>query len=206
MSIIDKQTLTEESARESGNILLIVAARMARGELFTPLRYVSELPQKAVGMRTFRDALERSEETLLREVHKIVDGHDRMAKKLKETEAKLEAAEKRIAELEALIVNEWRGHDGKWRPESLGLDELVYLKTRKQELKIPYPAGKVMWMHSGGDMDVMAYKLATPQARTATVKIPYLPADCDRTEAHFKYQEAIREAGIEIAAGIGKGE
>ncbi|CAH3477252.1 TPA: ead/Ea22-like family protein [Enterobacter hormaechei] len=105
MSIIDKQTLTEESARESGNILLIVAARMARGELFTPLRYVSELPQKAVGMRTFRDALERSEETLLREVHKIVDGHDRMAKKLKETEAKLEAAEKRIAELEALEVN-----------------------------------------------------------------------------------------------------
>lgn len=121
-------------------------------------------------------------------------------------EARAEAAEKRIAELEALIVNEWRGHDGKWRPESLGLDELVYLKTRKQEMKIPYPAGKVMWMHSGGDMDVMAYKLATPQARTATVKIPYLPADCDRTEAHFKYQEAIREAGIEIAAGIGKGE
>lgn len=77
----------------------------------------------------------------------------------------------RIAELEALIVNEWIEHDGKWRPESLGLDELVYLKTRKQELKIPYPAGKVMWMHSGGDMDVMAYKLATPQARTATVKI-----------------------------------
>ncbi len=101
MSNIDKQALTDESARESGNILLIVAARMARGELFTPLRYVSELPQKAVGMRTFRDALERSEETLLREVHKIVDGHDRMAKKLKETEEKLEAAEKRIAELEA---------------------------------------------------------------------------------------------------------
>lgn len=107
MSNIDKQALTDESARESGNILLIVAARMARGELFTPLRYVSELPQKAVGMRTLRDALERSEETLLREVHKIVDGHDRMAKKLKETEAKLESAEKLIAELEAreVIVN-----------------------------------------------------------------------------------------------------
>lgn len=104
MSNIDKQTLTEESARESGNILLIVAARMARGELFTPLRYVSELPQKAIGMRTFRDALERSEETLQREVHKIVDGHGRMAKKLRETEEKLEAAEKRIAELEAREV------------------------------------------------------------------------------------------------------
>lgn len=44
---------------------------------------------------------ERSEETLQREVCKIVDGHDRLQKKLKEAEAKLEAAEKRIAELEA---------------------------------------------------------------------------------------------------------
>lgn len=44
-------------------------------------------------------------------------------------------------------------------------------------------------------------RIAELEART--VKLPYLPADCDRTEAHFKYQEAIREAGIEIAAGIG---
>lgn len=99
MSNIDKQALTAESARESGNILLIVAARMARRELFTPLHYVSELPQKVVSMRVFREALERSEETLQREVCKIVDGHDRMQKKLKEAEAKLETAEKRIAEL-----------------------------------------------------------------------------------------------------------
>lgn len=101
MSNIDKKALTAESARESGNILLIVAARMARRELFTPLHYVSELPQKVVSMRVFREALERSEETLQREVCKIVDGHDRLQKKLKEAEVKLEAAEKRIAELEA---------------------------------------------------------------------------------------------------------
>ncbi|WP_336222993.1 hypothetical protein [Enterobacter bugandensis] len=101
MSNIDKQALTAESARESGNILLIVAARMTRRELFTPLHYVSELPQKVVSMRVFREALERSEETLQREVCKIVDGHDRMQKKLKEAEEKLEAAEKRIAEFEA---------------------------------------------------------------------------------------------------------
>ena len=99
MSNIDKRA-TDESARESGNLLLIVAARMARRELFTPLHYVSELPQKAVSMRVFREALERSEETLQREVCKIVDGHDRMQKKLKEAEERLEAAEKRIAELE----------------------------------------------------------------------------------------------------------
>ncbi|MFV5052066.1 ead/Ea22-like family protein [Klebsiella quasipneumoniae] len=87
----------------------------------------------------------------------------------------LDIAEKRIAELESRTVTDWIEHDGKWRPDSLSTDELVYLKTRKQELKIPYPAGKVLgWMHTGGDMDVMAYKLASPQARTVTVKLPEL--------------------------------
>lgn len=104
MTALNKQALTDESARESGNILLIVAARMARRELFTPLHYVSGLPQKVVGMRVFREALEQCEEALQREVCRIVDGHNRMAKKLKEAEAKLEAAEKRIAELEARSV------------------------------------------------------------------------------------------------------
>lgn len=104
MTALNKQALTDESARESGNILLIVAARMARRELFTPLHFVSELPKKVVSMRVLREALERSEETLQREVCKIVDGHNRMAKKLKEAESKLEAAEKRIAELETREV------------------------------------------------------------------------------------------------------
>ena len=119
MSNIDKQALTAESARESENILLIVAARMARLELFTPLHYVSELPQKVVSMRVFREALERSEETLQREVCKIVDGHDRMQKKLKEAEEKLEAAEKRIAELEA------------------------------REVKLPNPHAHLIWIQAG---------------------------------------------------------
>lgn len=137
MTALNKQALTDESARESGNILLIVAARMARRELFTPLHYVSGLPQKVVGMRVFREALEQCEEALQREVCRIVDGHDRMAKKLKEAEnnlidsechvaeleeslrdkqALLEAAEKRIAELEARTVTlpdveKWRSVD-----------------------------------------------------------------------------------------------
>ncbi|HIG0475844.1 TPA: hypothetical protein ACX48A_004938 [Klebsiella pneumoniae] len=85
----------------------------------------------------------------------------------------LEKAQQRITQMESRTVTDWIEHDGKWRPESLGLDELVNLKTRKQELKIPYPAGKVKgWMNTGGDMDVMAYKLASPQASTVTVKLP----------------------------------
>ena len=99
MTALNKQALTDES----GNILLIVAARMARRELFTPLHYVSGLPQKVVGMRVFREALEQCEEALQREVCRIIDGHNRMAKKLKEAEAKLEAAEKTsAARLEAI--------------------------------------------------------------------------------------------------------
>lgn len=104
MSNIDKHALTAESARESGNILLIVASRMARRELFTPLHMLCELPQRVVSIRTLREALERSEETLQREVCKIVDGHDRMQRKLKEAEEKLEAAEKRIAELSSAVI------------------------------------------------------------------------------------------------------
>ncbi|MCH9349005.1 hypothetical protein [Klebsiella pneumoniae] len=43
------------------------------------------------------------------------------------------------------------------------------------------------------------------QARIAelesrTVKIPYLPDDCDRTEAHYKYQAALRDAAIKVEA------
>ncbi|WP_444878444.1 hypothetical protein ACSR9G_01945 [Citrobacter koseri] len=48
-------------------------------------------------------------------------------------------------------------------------------------------------------IDDMKKRIAELEARE--VKIPYLPADCDRTEAHFKYQEAIRAAGIQVIEG-----
>ncbi|HDU3763998.1 TPA: hypothetical protein QIZ58_001116 [Klebsiella aerogenes] len=116
-------------------------------------------------------------------VHEIIDLKERIAELENYAEAEAVGADKaaedsvywmkRCKELESRTVTDWIEHDGKWRPDSLSTDELVYLKTRKQELKIPYPAGKVLgWMHTGGDMDVMAYKLASPQARTVTVKLP----------------------------------
>lgn len=117
-----------------------------------------------------------TELALITKIKKQLENFDTVI--LKEDEAlalveALEKAQQRIAQMESRTVTDWIEHDGKWRPESLGLDELVYLKTRKQELKIPYPAGKVKgWMNTGGDMDVMAYKLASPQASTVTVKLP----------------------------------
>ncbi|WP_306764809.1 hypothetical protein [Klebsiella quasipneumoniae] len=123
----------------------------------------------------------------------------------------LEKAQQRITHLESRTVTDWIEHDGKWRPESLGLDELVYLKTRKQELKIPYPAGKVKgWMNTGGDMDVMAYKLASPQASTVTVKLTdineYLAEVHDKTlnRAFRLLAEGVRSGDVAAmrAAGI----
>ncbi len=40
---------------------------------------------------------------------------------------------------------------------------------------------------------VLSHYASAPVVKA--IKIPDLPADCDRTEAHYKYQEAIREAG-----------
>ncbi|EPM7410826.1 ead/Ea22-like family protein [Klebsiella variicola] len=38
------------------------------------------------------------------------------------------------------------------------------------------------------------------ELESRTVKIPYLPDDCDRTEAHYKYQAALRDAAIKVEA------
>ena len=100
--------LTQEAARESGSILIIVAARMARREFFTPLHALCEAGKRVVSTRALHDAVERAEERMVSQVPKIVDGHDRLTKKLKEAESRnaelveaLEKAQQRNAELEA---------------------------------------------------------------------------------------------------------
>nr|WP_142631262.1 hypothetical protein [Raoultella planticola] len=94
----DITELTQESARESGSILIIVAARMARREFFTPLHALCESGKRVVSTRALCDAVERAEERMVSQVPKIVDGHDRLTKKLKETESRnaelVEALEK----------------------------------------------------------------------------------------------------------------
>ncbi|EPQ5781457.1 ead/Ea22-like family protein [Citrobacter koseri] len=51
------------------------------------------------------------------------------------------------------------------------------------------------------EMEIEALRKRIAELEARTVKLPYLPADCDRTEAHFKYQEAIRAAGIQVIEG-----
>ena len=94
----DTTELTPEAARELGSILIIVAARMARREFFTPLHALCESGQRVVSTRALRDAVGRAEEHMVSQVSKIVDGHDRLTKKLKEAESRnaelVEALEK----------------------------------------------------------------------------------------------------------------
>ncbi|MDM4609040.1 hypothetical protein [Klebsiella oxytoca] len=107
----DITELTQESSRESGSILIIVAARMARREFFTPLHALCESGKRVVSTRALCDAVERAEEHVVSQVSKIVDGHDRLTKKLKEAESRnaelveaLEKAQQRISELESRTV------------------------------------------------------------------------------------------------------
>lgn len=109
----DITELTQEAARESGSILIIVAARMARREFFTPLHALCEAGKRVVSTRALHDAVERAEERMVSQVPKIVDGHDRLTKKLKEVESRnaelveaLEKAQQRIAELENNEIQE----------------------------------------------------------------------------------------------------
>lgn len=106
----DITELTQEAARESGSILIIVAARMARREFFTPLHALCEAGKRVVSTRALRDAVEHAEERMASQVPKIVDGHDRLTKKLKEAESRnaelveaLEKAKSTIAEMDNRI-------------------------------------------------------------------------------------------------------
>ena len=103
----DITELTQEAARESGSILIIVAARMARREFFTPLHALCEAGKRVVSTRALHDAVERAEECMVSQVPKIVDGHDRLTKKLKEAESRnaelveaLEKAQQQMTESE----------------------------------------------------------------------------------------------------------
>ena len=42
----------------------------------------------------------------------------------------------------------------------------------------------------------LAAEARVVELESRTVKIPHLPDDCDRTEAHYKYQAALRDSGI----------
>ncbi|MDM3280747.1 ead/Ea22-like family protein [Citrobacter sp. Ce104] len=51
---------------------------------------------------------------------------------------------------------------------------------------------------ANADRDIKALRQRIAELEAREVTLPYLPDDCDRTEAHFKYQAAIAAAGIGV--------
>lgn len=69
------------------------------------------------------------------------------------------------------------------------LDELEAAEKRIAELRD--------W-NAGLAQESFTYQQKVAELEARTVTLPYLPDDCDRTEAHFKYQAAIAAAGIGV--------
>jgi len=78
-----------------------------------------------------------------------------------------EKAEAKLAELAKQEESRWNTHDGIARPIGVDKDDLVYLRMKRQEIKLPYPAGMVNWKHDGGEFDVIAWASVYSSPRPA---------------------------------------
>lgn len=77
------------------------------------------------------------------------------------------------------------------------LEEVTQLRRHADEKA---PELRAQLIEADGELEALRQRIAELESRT--VKLPYLPDDCDRTEAHFKYQAALRDAGIKVEADI----
>lgn len=85
-----------------------------------------------------------------------------------------EAAEAKLAEQAKQEESRWNTHDGIARPIGVDKDDLVYLRMKCQEIKLPYPAGMVNWKHDGGEFDVIAWAsvYSSPRPAPAADRVP----------------------------------
>ena len=198
----DITELAQEAARETGSILIIVAARMARREFFTPLHALCEAGKRVVSTRALRDAVEHAEERMVSQVPKIVDGHDRLTKKLKE-------AESRNAELVEALEKAQRanGHlheqSAEWERKAISnFEECAKLSQRVEELesrtvKLPKPHAHLIWIQAGH----------APDDYWDDVAVSHSEKDlcCDGSErypvyARWEIEEMLAAAGIKVEA------
>ncbi|EMJ9758511.1 TPA: hypothetical protein RFT58_001796 [Klebsiella pneumoniae subsp. pneumoniae] len=87
-----------------------------------------------------------------------------------------------LAQLRAELLSPAIGSNAHLRKIALSLVEAL----EKAQETIAFQQGEI--------------KALLSSLESRTVKIPYLPDDCDRTEAHYKYQAALRDAGIKVEA------
>ncbi|CAH4128102.1 TPA: hypothetical protein ACPUJH_000675 [Klebsiella pneumoniae] len=208
----DITELTQEAARESGSILIIVAARMARREFFTPLHALCEAGKRVVSTRALHDAVERAEERMVSQVPKIVDGHDRLTKKLKEAESRnaelveaLEKAHTINAAAEKLVRCKGRYHS---EQNYRALAALFGVNTPY----LPPLEHENVHYADAAEMEIAALRqrIAELEARTVTVKLPEPPGPMSvgaRTvyfgivaDVVSAFQYGLTAAGIKVEA------
>lgn len=85
--------------------------------------------------------------------------------------------------------------DGMWEAWKAAGAELVEALEKAQGMEAYW---KTQCRGITDHCEELQARIAELESRTVTVKLPYLPDDCDRTEAHFKYQAALRDAGIKV--------
>ena len=93
------------------------------------------------------------------------------------------------------------------RLKAFPVDELIDLSQHEGEQVDIDITTLNEWYELSSPANILALVEALEKAQqriadleSRTVKIPYLPDDCDRIEAHFKYQVAINAAGIKVEA------
>ncbi|HEM6838322.1 TPA: ead/Ea22-like family protein [Citrobacter koseri] len=116
-----------------------------------------------------------------------------------EVKRKLVAAEKRIAEL-----RDWNAglaqESFTYQQRVAELDNSLCELLPGTQYMDPPDGGNVTPLEQVRRM-IADYRHRIAELEARTVKLPYLPDDCDRTEAHFKYQAALSAAGISLQKG-----
>lgn len=118
-----------------------------------------------------------------------------------------ELAQSLKAAAEKAGIEQWVNNRGEVNTADYEVDGGVYIDhiCDCEIVGTESPRAEFIAMANPANILALVEALEKAQQRIAelesrTVKIPYLPDDCDRIEAHFKYQVAITAAGIKVEA------
>ncbi len=201
----DITELTPEAARKSGSILIIVAARMARREFFTPLHTLCESGKRVVSTRALCDAVERAEEHMVSQVSKIVDGHDRLTKKLKEAESRnaelVEALEKAQSAKRTLESLGYTDNGGElWKPPIGPKPNFSLMDSYRQRIA-ELEESNAQVIQSRDHYKRMVEEGLKQLAESRTVKLPWwFVKDAIAVYDRDEVEEALTAAGIKWEA------
>jgi len=121
-----------------------------------------------------------------------------IAEAFRALEQRAEAAEAKLAELDKQEESRWNTHDGIARPIGVDKDDLVYLRMKRQVIKLPHPARMVNWKHDGGEFDVIAWAsvYSSPHSAPAADLAALVPSEMNKSLASIakEYQTSPQNA------------